>query len=137
MGGNSTQPSSLGMQRKTQAAQYWDNKTTELVIPEMEADFGPASDDIYAQVAEPPKLEQNMANLRELEKDLALNVPSITNEGVDISLLTSVIRPIADLIETDMQWDYLTLQAEIGQNYREKYDESNNGEVEGTRANNL
>ncbi len=50
-----------------------------------------------------------MTNLKDLEKDLALNVPSITKEGVDISLLTSVIRPIADLIETDMNWDYLTL----------------------------
>ena len=28
------------MQRKNQAAQYWDNKTTELVIPEMDADLG-------------------------------------------------------------------------------------------------
>jgi hypothetical protein len=37
-GGN--QQSYLGMQRKNQAAQYWDNKTTELVIPEMEADLG-------------------------------------------------------------------------------------------------
>ena len=101
------------MQRKNQAAQYWDNKTTELVIPEMEADMG-GGDDFQAMVAEPPKLEQNMANLRELEKDLALNVPSITQDGVDISLLTSVIRPIADLIETDMSWDYLNLQAEIG-----------------------
>ena len=91
------------MQKKTQAAQYWDNKTTELVIPEMEAEMGGvALDDFAAVVAEPPKLEQNMANLRELEKDLALNVPSITQDGVDISLLTSVIRPIADLIETDM-----------------------------------
>ena len=87
----------------------------------MEADIGGGGDDFAAVVAEPPKLEQNMANLRELEKDLALNVPSITQDGVDISLLTSVIRPIADLIETDMQWDYLNLQAEIGQNYREKY----------------
>ena len=43
-----------------------------------------------------------MTNLRELNKDFALNVPSTTQEGIDISLLTSVIRPIADLIETDM-----------------------------------
>ncbi len=96
------------MQKKTQGAQYWDNKTTELVIPEMDAEII-AGDDFQAVVAEPPKLEQNMANLRELEKDLALNVPSITQDGVDISLLTSVIRPIADLIETDMSWDYLNL----------------------------
>lgn len=126
------------MQRKNQAAQYWDNKTTELVIPEMEAELA-VGDDFQAMIAEPPKLEQNMANLRELEKDLALNVPSITQDGVDISLLTSVIRPIADLIETDMSWDYLNLQAEIGQNYRERYggDESNQIETEGTRASSL
>jgi hypothetical protein len=55
-----------------------------------------------------------MTNLRELDKDLSLNVPSVTTTGIDISLLTSVIRPIADLIETDMNWEYLTLQAEIG-----------------------
>lgn len=125
------QQSYLGMQKKTQAAQYWDNKTTELVIPEMEGEIAIA-DDFASVIAEPPKLEQNMANLRELEKDLALNVPSITQDGVDISLLTSVIRPIADLIETDMGWDYLNLQAEIGQNYREKYggDEINQIETE-------
>ena len=68
-----------------------------------------AVDEITAQVAEPPKMEQNMANLRELDKDLALNVPSVTADGIDISLLTSVIRPIADLIETDMHWDNLSL----------------------------
>ena len=44
------------MQKKTQGAQYWDNKTTELVIPEMEADLG-GGDDFAAVVAEPPKLE--------------------------------------------------------------------------------
>ena len=55
-----------------------------------------------------------MANLSELEKDMSLNVPSVTEDGVDISLLTSVIRPIGDLIEMDMYWDYYNLQAEIG-----------------------
>jgi hypothetical protein len=44
------------MQKKTQAAQYWDNKTTELVIPEMEAELA-GGEDFMAQVAEPPKLE--------------------------------------------------------------------------------
>ena len=57
-GGNNTQ-SYLGMQKKTQAAQYWDNKTTELVIPEMDAEMGGVAglDDFAAVVAEPPKLE--------------------------------------------------------------------------------
>ena len=50
-----------------------------------------------------------MSNLRELNKDFALNVPTMTQDGIDISLLTSVIRPIKELVETDMQWDYLGL----------------------------
>ena len=81
----------------------------------------PVEKEAPVQVAEPPSVDHKMTNLRELNKDFALNVPSTTSDGIDISLLTSVIRPIADLIETDMQWDYLGLQAEIGQNYREKY----------------
>ena len=44
--GGGSQQSYLGMQKKTQAAQYWDNKTTELVIPEMDADLG--GDDFQA-----------------------------------------------------------------------------------------
>ena len=51
----------------------------------------------------------------------------MTSDGIDISMLTSVIRPISDLIETDMQWDYLGLQAEIGQNFREKYGQGKDG----------
>ena len=66
-------------------------------------------EEINVIVAEPPSADHKMTNLRELNKDFALNVPSTTQEGIDISLLTSVIRPIADLIETDMQWDYLGL----------------------------
>ena len=80
-------------------------------------------------VAEPPSVDHKMTNLHELNKDFALNVPSVTSDGTDISLLTSVIRPIADLIETDMQWDYLGLQAEIGQNYREKYGDDKEGKT--------
>ena len=30
--------SNMGMKAKTNADSYWDNKTTELIIPEMEAD---------------------------------------------------------------------------------------------------
>jgi hypothetical protein len=45
-GGNNAQ-SYLGMQKKTQAAQYWDNKTTELVIPEMDAEIGGIAGDDF------------------------------------------------------------------------------------------
>lgn len=115
----------MGQAEKSASANYWNAKTTEIFIPEM-GDEG-APDDISTIIGEPPSVDHKMTNLRELNKDFALNVPSITQDGIDISLLTSVIRPISELIETDMQWDYLGLQAEIGQNYREKYGEGDAG----------
>ena len=124
VGGGSV-PSNMGMAQKTAAASYWDAKTTEIYIPEMGDDGNP--EEISTIVAEPPSVDHKMTNLRDLNKDFALNVPSITQDGIDISLLTSVIRPISELIETDMQWDYLGLQAEIGQNYREKFGDGAEG----------
>ena len=73
-----------------------------------------------------------MPGLREINDSKKLDVPTVTSDGVDISLLTQVIRPINDLIETDMNWDYLTLQAEIGQNYREKF--GSEEKIEGAEA---
>ena len=76
-----------------------------------------------------------MLNLEELTKEDPINVASVTEDGIDISLLTSCIRSVAELIETDMHWDYQSLQAEIGQNFREKYGDTL--QEEGTRANNI
>ena len=90
----------MGMAQKSAASTYWDSKTTEIHIPEM-GDEG-APEEISVIVSEAPSVDHKMAKLSELNKDFALNVPSITKDGIDISLLTSVIRPIADLIETDM-----------------------------------
>ena len=95
--------SSIGIVKKTNAAAYWDNKTTELDIPEVEAELQETNEVI---VAEPPMMTVNMVKLEELDKDHAMNVPSITSDGIDISLLTATVRPILDLIETDMHWDY-------------------------------
>ena len=75
-------------------------------------------------VAAPPTVETSMIDLAELNKDFSYNVPSTTPDGVDISLLTCQIRPILDLIETDMHWEYHSLQAEIGQSFREKYNKT-------------
>ena len=126
-GGQAVVMSNMGQAQKTAGDNYWDAKTTEIFIPEMDNEGSP--EEIATIVAEPPSVDHKMTNLRELNKDFALNVPSMTQDMIDISLLTSVIRPIADLIETDMQWDYLGLQAEIGQNYREKYGEGQEGKT--------
>ena len=100
--------SNMGMAQKSAAASYWDAKTTEIFIPEMN-DEGTVEGAVDVIVSEPASVDTKMTGLHELNKEFALNVPSATADGIDISLLTSVIRPIADLIETDMQWDYLGL----------------------------
>ena len=77
-------------------ANYWDNKTTELVIPDMGEEFGDAGGDqsVPIVIAEPPTIDTKMMSLQDLNKAFAINVPTSTDEGVDISLLTSCIRPI-------------------------------------------
>ena len=120
----------IGMPKK---ASYWDDKTTELVIPEMGEEFAAQEDNsVPIVIAEPPTIQTKMTSLHDLNKAFGINVPTVTDEGVDISLLTSCIHPIQSLIETDMHWEYVSLQAEIGQNFRERYGK---GEQEGTRAN--
>ena len=107
--------SKIGMD---QNKNMWDEKVEELDIPELEAD---AEAPTQQEIAMPPEIENKMMGLEELEKDMVHNVPSQIEDGVDLSILTSVIRPISDLIEADIPWDYKSLQAEIGQAYREKF----------------
>ena len=122
------------MSKKSNAAAYWDNKTTELVIPEMEADD---IQDTEVAISAPQMIQTEMIGLQELGQDQAMNVPSVVSDNIDISLLTCNIRPIMDLIETDMHWDYTSLQAEIGQNFRERYSKDGMIKIEGTKANNI
>ncbi|CAI2383828.1 unnamed protein product [Moneuplotes crassus] len=107
--------SKIGMEQNNN---MWDEKVEELDIPELEADAEPVAQDDNTI---PPEIDNKMLGLEDLEKDMVHNVPSQIEEGVDLSILTSVIRPIADLIEADIKWDYKSLQAEIGQAYREKF----------------
>ena len=99
------------MNIKSNAAAYWDNKTTELIIPEVEADD---QQNYEVAISAPQTMQTEMIGLQELGADQAMNVPSVVSDNIDISLLTCNIRPIMDLIETDMHWDYASLQAEIG-----------------------
>ena len=110
-GATTNATSNMGMKAKTNADAYWDNKTTELIIPEMEADDTQV---IEVAVSAPSVAMTELIGLSELNQDQAMNVPTVVSENIDISLLTCNIRPIMDLIETDMHWDYSSLQAEIG-----------------------
>ena len=133
-GAASNPNSNIGMSKKSNAAAYWDNKTTELIIPEVEADD---NQDYEVAISAPQILQTEMIGLQELSQDHAMNVPSVVSDNIDISLLTCNIRPIMDLIETDMHWDYVSLQAEIGQNFRERYSKEGSKDIEGTKANNI
>lgn len=81
-----TQESSIGVVKKSNAAAYWDNKTTELEIPDMDA--GELVVDGAISFSAPPVVETKMMDLAELNKDFSFNVPSTTPDGIDISLLT-------------------------------------------------
>ena len=72
--------------KKSNAAAYWDNKTTELEIPDMDA--GELVVDGGISFSAPPVVETKMMDLAELNKDFSFNVPSVTPDGIDISLLT-------------------------------------------------
>ena len=106
------------MAQKKNNTNIWDEDVQELDIPELDNEDMASANEVSNPI--PEAMQNKMLALAELDKDMVHNVPSIIEEGVDVSLLTSVIRPIADLIEADISWDYKSLQTEIGQMYREK-----------------
>ena len=55
--------SNIGMSKKSNAAAYWDNKTTELVIPEVEADD---QQDYEVAISAPQTVQTEMIGLQEL-----------------------------------------------------------------------
>lgn len=111
----------------------WDDKVTELVIPELESGE-PQEETLQDQISAPEGMQAKMVDLQTLEKDLTHNVPSKTEDGVDLSMMTCLIRPISDLIEADIPWDYKSLQAEIGQVYNEDYADKEEDDTEAPTA---
>ena len=77
--------SNMGMKAKSNADSYWDNKTTELIIPEMEADDIGV---IEVAISAPKVSVTDLIGLEELNQDHAMNVPTVVSENIDISLLT-------------------------------------------------
>ena len=87
--GAAPQESAIGIVKKSNAAAYWDNKTTELEIPDInEVDQAFQAEVEAVSVSSAPVMETKMSDLAELNKDYAFNVPTSTTDGIDISLLT-------------------------------------------------
>merc|ERR1711971_1374519 len=74
--------SNIGMNIKSNAAAYWDNKTTELIIPEVEADD---QQNYEVAISAPQTMQTEMIGLQELGADQAMNVPSVVSDNIDIS----------------------------------------------------
>ena len=55
--------SNIGMNKKSNAAAYWDNKTTELIIPEVEADD---NQEFEVAISAPSTVQTEMIGLQEL-----------------------------------------------------------------------
>lgn len=98
---------------------YWDSKHTEISsIPSIAG----ASENVQGILAPPSAyVGHQVANLSALNQKLIL--PTKTEGGIDLSLLTSVVKPSDIVYEKDELWDYEHLIIEIAQIIRNQKDE--------------
>jgi len=74
------------------------------------------------QVAAPPSayIANTVRNLTDLDK---LSIPQNPEPGIDLGLLTSVLKPPQAVFENDELWDYQHLIIEVSQAIREDNEE--------------
>mmetsp|Transcript_49387 Transcript_49387/g.56715 ORF Transcript_49387/g.56715 Transcript_49387/m.56715 type:complete len:145 (+) Transcript_49387:37-471(+) len=98
---------------------HWDEKAEEIqLIPEID-DTG--EEDFQKQVASVPNVVSNKVQaLEALNQDLKKHIPNNPEPGVDLTLLTTCMRPYNEVFETDDAWEYHTLQTEISLAIREE-----------------
>ena len=98
---------------------FWDSKPTSVSsIPTMNA-----ISDAPGGIVAPPSayVGSQVANLGTLNQKLV--IPTKTDSGIDLSLLTSVVKPAEIVYERDELWDYQHLIIEIAQIIRNQKDE--------------
>eukprot|EP00727_Mastigamoeba_balamuthi_P011268 m51a1_g6764 hypothetical protein (206) ;mRNA; f:98503-99215 len=67
-------------------------------------------EDLVREVAAPPRFAQRpIATIRELDKGLQFTLPPAPDAGIDLSLLTSQLRPPVTVVEADVTWDFESL----------------------------
>ena len=97
---------------------YWDQGTAVSSIPTINAvsDSGPG-------VLAPPTqyVGNQVADLDYLNQKLM--IPTKTESGIDLSLLTSVIKPASVVYEKDEVWDYQHLIIDISHLIQSQKDE--------------
>ena len=101
---------------------FWDAKETTIAsIPTLNA-----ASDTGTNVIAPPSayVGNQVADLDKLNQKLVL--PTKTEGGIDLSLLTSVVKPAEIVYERDELWDYQHLIIEIAQIIRNQKNEPQN-----------
>jgi hypothetical protein len=97
---------------------YWDKGEAISSIPLINA----ISDNAPSVVAPPSSyVGHQVADLDYLNQKLV--IPTKTEGGLDLSLLTSVVKPIDIVYEKDELWDYQHLIIEIAQIIRNQKEE--------------
>jgi Intraflagellar transport protein 43 len=97
---------------------YWDTKDSVPSIPTINTIA-----DANTLTTAPPTayIGQKVADLDALNKKIVL--PTKTETGIDLSLLTSVVKPVEVVYENDELWDYQHLIIEISQIIRNQKEE--------------
>ena len=112
-------PSLPSVKDRKKGENPWDKESTTDIssIPTLGTEV-----ESRGEVAAPPTtyIANSVRDLRELEK---LSIPQNPEPGVDLSLLTSALKPPAAVFETDELWDYQHLIIEVSQAIREDREE--------------
>jgi len=105
--------------RAPNRSKHEDMDTTDILeIPELEEED--EEEDLTRQVAAPPRLlRRNVQTMKELDSDIAFNIPIGGGKGqtpeVDLSLLTAKLLPSDAVQEDHTLWDYDQLHQEVAQ----------------------
>lgn len=108
-----------GDPKAANAKSYWDNSGTIQSIPTI----GVISDNNTGNLIAAPSsyVGQQVSDLNQLNKKLVL--PTKTESGIDLSLLTSVVKPVETVYEKDEIWDYQHLIIDISKIIRSQTEE--------------
>ncbi|CAM9582861.1 unnamed protein product [Phaeothamnion confervicola] len=98
---------------------FEEDDTGIMLIPDLEEG---ADDDIMTQIAKAPKnTTRKVQSLRELDHEIRHTVASAA-EGLDLSLLTRDLVPLAMLREDDTAWEFDALLQEVTQEFHRDTD---------------
>ena len=102
------------------AKNYWDDRSVTIQsIPTI----GGVSDNNTGNLVAAPSsyVGQQVSDLNLLNKKLVL--PTKSDSGIDLSLLTSVVKPVETVYENDEIWDYNHLIIDISKIVRSQTEE--------------